>query len=103
MRSEVTVVFGPEQEFHIGLEGLSPMGHEEARHWLDDQFSALDCEPLRASGKVLIADKLLTVARAAGTEYFGNPAWAQTFARAALGATQKPFVKVDAAALSVGY
>lgn len=66
MHSEVSVRLAGNQEFRFDLEGAEPMGHEAGRRWLDDQFTALDCEPLRASGKVLLADKVLTVARAAG-------------------------------------
>lgn len=103
MRSEVTVEFAPGQEFHLGLDGVAPMGNEEARRWLDEQFVALDCEPLRATGKVLLADKVLAVARAAGTANFANAAWAQTFARAVQGALHKPVVRVDVASMTVGY
>ena len=35
------------------------MTSEEARRWLDEQFVANECEPLRATGKVLTADKVL--------------------------------------------
>ena len=66
MLSEVSVLLAGNQEFRFDLAGAEPMGHEAGRRWLDDQFTALDCEPLRASGKVLLADKVLTVARAAG-------------------------------------
>ncbi|WP_119155546.1 hypothetical protein [Caldimonas tepidiphila] len=103
MRSEVMVEFGPEEQFHLGLDGVAPMGSEEARRWLDEQFVALDCEPLRATGKVLLADKVLAVASAAGVENFANPAWAQAFARAVEGALQKPLVRVDVPGVTVAY
>lgn len=66
MSSELIVRFNPQQEWRIDLSRLEPMGMEEARRWLDDQFTAMECEPLRASGKVLLADKVLLVAQAAG-------------------------------------
>ena len=66
MQSEVSVRLADDQEFRFDLTSAEPMAHEAGRRWLDDQFTALDCEPLRASGKVLLADKVLTVAQAAG-------------------------------------
>src|SRR5256885_13859435 len=46
------------QEYRTDTSGLTPMSSDEGRHWLDQQFISMDCEPLRASGKVLLADKL---------------------------------------------
>ena len=73
MHSEVSVKLAANQEYRFDLEGAEPMAHEAGRRWLDDQFIALDCEPLRASGKVLLADKVLTVARAAGVALMQDP------------------------------
>ena len=103
MRSEVVVSFGAEQETRVKLEGLAPMSHEEARRWLDEQFLAFEGEPLRATGKVLIADKVLAIARAAGHARFADAAWSQDFARASAAALAKPVVRVDVSALSVAY
>ena len=56
MHSEVVVTLGPQQEFHLSLAGVDALDHEQARRWLDDEFMRLECEPLRASGKVLLAE-----------------------------------------------
>lgn len=103
MRSEVIVEFGPEEQFHLRLDGVAPMDNEQARRWLDEQFVALECEPLRATGKVLLADKVLAVAGAAGAPRFADAAWAQAFARAVEGALHKPLVRVDVAGRVMGY
>ena len=60
-------------------------------------------EPLRASGKVLLADKVLTVALAAGTALFNDPVWSRDFARAAGAALAKPVVRVDVPAMAVSF
>ena len=57
MHSEVSVQLTGNQEFRFDLEGQEHMTHEGGRRWLDDQFTALDCEPLRASGMVLLIEK----------------------------------------------
>ena len=103
MSSELIVRFNPQQEWRIDLSRLEPMGMEEARRWLDDEFTRLDCEPLRASGKVLLADKVLTVALAAGTALFNDPVWSRDFARAASAALAKPVVRVDVPAMAVSF
>ena len=54
MRKEVIVSFAPGREVEIALHADTPaMAVDDARRWLDEQFVANDCEPLRASGKVL--------------------------------------------------
>ena len=102
MRSEVNVVVQG-QNFSFSLEGVAPLDNAAAREWLDAQFVALECEPLRASGKLLLADKVVVVAREAGVTHFSDAAWGAAFAAAASAALGKPRVQVDADALSVTY
>ena len=102
MQSEVLVTLSPGQEFRLSTEGPT-LSNEQARRWLDDEFTRLDCEPLRASGKVLLADKVLTVALAAGTSLFNDPVWSRDFARAASAALAKPVVRVDVPAMAVSF
>lgn len=103
MNSQVSVRLDSNQEFRFDLAGAEPMGHEEGRRWLDDQFTALDCEPLRASGKVLLADKVLTVARAAGAPLMADAEWSRNFARAASAALAKTVVRVDVPGMAVTF
>ena len=70
MRSQVTVTWGEPATYRIDLEEVQPMPHDLARSWLDEQFTFLGCEPIRPTGKVLTADKLLGVAEAVGEERF---------------------------------
>ena len=82
------------------------MPHEQARVWLDEQFTAFQCEPIRLTGKVLTADKVLCVAQAAGEARFRDAehqSWAQAFARAASSALAKPVITVDLQSQAVGY
>ena len=103
MHNEVSVRLAGDQEFRFDLQGADPMEHEAARRWLDEQFTTLDCEPLRASGKVLLADKVLTVAQAAGTRLLADPAWSRDFARAACAALARPVVRVDVPSMAVSF
>jgi hypothetical protein len=102
MTIEVSVRFAPGREF-----SLSPrhrIGSDEARRWLDEQFVALGAEPMRASGKVLIADKVLAVAAAAGAGLFeSDAAWADRYAASVVAALGRDVVRVEADAGMVTY
>lgn len=96
MRHEVFVRYPGELEFELPVAAADAMPPEAARRWLDEQFVVNECEPLRASGKVLTADKLLAIASAVGPARFeSDGAWAADFARAALAALGRTMVRVD--------
>ena len=103
MRSEVTVTFKHQPRVQIDLHEAQPMPSESARRWLDEQFTQMGCEPLRPTGKLLTADKVLVVAEAAGPAKFADAQWAQEFARAATAALGKPLVNIDITSLSISY
>ena len=103
MSSELIVRFNPQQEWRIDLSRLEPMGMEEARRWLDAHFAAMECEPLRASGKVLLADKVLLVAQAAGPRRLDDADWRTAYARATHAILVKPMITIDVAAMAVTY
>lgn len=106
MRSQVIVKWADPSVYRFDLEEVQPMPHDQARAWLDEQFTVLQCEPIRLTGKVLTADKVLCVAQAAGEERFRDAVhqdWALAYARAASAALAKPVVTVDLPAQTVGY
>jgi hypothetical protein len=106
MRSQFTVTWGPTATYHIDLEEVQPMPHDLARQWLDEQFTFLGCEPIRHTGKVLTADKVLCVAQAVGEERFRDAShrpWALAFAKAASAALAKPVVTVDVPGKTLSY
>lgn len=103
MRSEVTVTFKGSAPVRMDLDKLQPMPHDAARAWFDRQFTDLGCDPLRPTGKVLAADKVVVVAQAAGPARFAEEKWAQEFARATSAALGKPVVHVDVPSLSISY
>lgn len=106
MRSQVTVTWGGPATYTFDLDEVQPMPHDQARAWLDEQFVAFQCEPLRLTGKVLTADKVVSVAQAAGEERFREAEykeWALTFVRAASAALAKPTITIDVPALTIGY
>ena len=103
MRSQLVVLFDKSVEFQFNLGESQPMAHDAARAWLDAQFTALDCEPLRASGKVLTADKVLRVTEAAGPALFADEKWAADYVSAVQAALAKPMIRVDVPAMAITY
>lgn len=103
MRSEVSVKFDAGTEFRFDLEEVQPMPHDVARWWLDDQFNRLGCDPMRPTGKLLLADRVICVARAAGAEMFADGKFLGEFARASSAALAKPVVRVDVPSMTVSY
>ena len=104
MRQAVIVQFTSQDAQEIDLHAHeAPLPADAARRWLDDQFLAHDCEPLRPTGKVLTADKVLVVAQAAGARLLGDAAWGGEFARATSAALAKPVVTVDLSTMSISF
>jgi len=103
MDARITVIFESGSPFEIALDGAEVLSFEASRRWLDEQFVRFECEPLRGSGKVLIADKLIQVAAADGPAGFADAAWALDYGRAVSGALSKALVKVDVARQAVSY
>lgn len=103
MRSEVRVLLADDQEFSFHPEGAPAMSPDTARGWLDAQFVQLGCAPLRPTGKVLLADKVLVVAQSAGPSLLGDSAWGADFARAVTAALGKPVVRIQVPAMTVSY
>ena len=96
MRQEVFVRFAQGSEFMLPVGSADGMTSEEARRWLDEQFVANECEPVRATGKVLTADKVLALAGAVGAARFeSDHDWAADYARATLAALGRTVVRVD--------
>jgi hypothetical protein len=103
MQARITVLFDTGAPVDLQLDGAEVLSFEAARRWLDEQFVRLECEPLRGSGKVLFADKLIQVAAAAGPQGFADAAWALDYARAAAGALSKALIKIDVPRQAVSY
>jgi hypothetical protein len=103
MDARITIVFETGAPVELQLDGAEVLGFEAARRWLDEAFVRLECEPLRGTGKVLLADKLIQIAAAAGPAGFADAAWALDYARAAAGALSKALIKVDVPRQAVSY
>ena len=88
----------------LGYAYAQPFRPRQAyRHTLEDSIY-LHPEALgHGWGKVLLADKVLCVARDAGPEAFQNSDWAQAFAQATVTALGRAVVRIDVASMTVAY
>lgn len=102
----VIVSFGPDVEFEyrIPVAELAGQSAEAARQWFDREFIALECDVPSPIGKVLIADRVLSVAKYAGAQRFREHRdWADEFARNAAVMLNRDLVRVDVPNYTVGY
>ena len=56
-----------------------------------------------ASGKLLLADKVLVVAQAAGARLLSEAAWGAAFARATHAVLDKPVIVIDLSLMTISY
>ncbi len=103
MQKQISVMLPKGVEFTFHVPEGEPLAHDAARAWLDQQFIELECEPLRASGKVLTADKVLVVTQAAGAFLLGNASWAAEYVAAVSSALDKPMIQVDVPSMAITY
>lgn len=106
MQQLVTVSFGParEYEFRFSSTGVAGQGPDAARQWFEREFVALECDLPTPIGKVLLADRILSVAKYAGERRFKEDhAWAEQFAKNAAAVLDRDAVRVDVANYTLGY
>lgn len=102
MRPTVRISFGPAEVIATLPENDRRWAADEGRRWLDEKFTAYQCEPLRAMGKVLTGDKLLALAAEIGHDALAaDEALRLDYARAALAALGREQAHVDVGARSV--
>ncbi|MGE5386422.1 MAG: hypothetical protein ACM3SV_11120 [Betaproteobacteria bacterium] len=105
MDYHVIVSFNKDKQYEYKF-GTSTIGatQEGARQWFNQQFETLGCDVVTPTGKVLIVDRILSVAKYAGEERFKtDPAWSETFAKNAAMILGRDVIRVDVAAYAIGY
>ena len=103
---QVIVSFGAGQEFELKLSAAdrAAQTREAARDWFDREFIALECDVASPIGKVLSADRVLSVAKYSGARRFTEQAqWAHEYAVNAAALLNADLVRVDVANYSIGY
>jgi hypothetical protein len=102
---QILVSFGGAKQysFHLAEADIAAVPSSDAQRWLDDEWTRLGCEPVRPTGKVLLLDKVLSLAREAGERHFAdNDAWARSYVRNVARLVVRPLIVVDVAENRVG-
>jgi hypothetical protein len=97
MNAQVSIRFGPDLTIELSVPFTSDAtAQERAREWLDRTYEQFGCEPTRPTGKVLLLDKILCIADAAGEKHFQqNSEWGKSYAQAVSSALDRTGVQVD--------
>ncbi len=106
MLYQVVVCFGKDRRYpyQFSEQELAGSSPDEARRWFDKEYSDLKCEPSNPMGKVLIIDKILSIARSGGEQRFiDDKTWATQFARYTSLALGRDMISVDVEAYRIGY
>jgi hypothetical protein len=106
MLHHVIVSFGDnrEYEYKVSAADVAGISAQDARDWLEREFAALECDLPNPIGKVLLADRVLSVAKYAGERRFKeHTQWAEQFARCAAVALGREVIRIDVANYTVGY
>lgn len=103
MRCDVTFIFSSDQRLESQLN-IDPAteNREKAQQWFAEKWEELECEPLRASGKVLVLDRILGVTDALGYPYLrGHREAMDTLATQCVAALGSSRIIVDLPGLTV--
>lgn len=105
MQYHVVVYFGKDKQFDYKFSANSiGASSDEARQWFDREFQALGCNVVTPTGKVLIVDRILSVAKYAGEERFLEQAtWGEQFAKYVAQILGRDVIRVDVANYAIGY
>jgi hypothetical protein len=106
VQHHVIVSFGEERQFDFRLStsGKDGQATDDARQWFEREFVALECDLPTPIGKVLLADRILSVAKYAGERRFKEDrGWAEQFAKNAATLLGRDLVRVDVANYTLGY
>jgi len=106
MHQNVIVSFGDDKRFEYKLtpDDVAGVTADQARGWFDREFEELECDVPTPMGKVLLVDRILSVARYSGEQRFrDHPDWAKQFARHAAVMTGREVLRVDVEKYTIDY
>jgi hypothetical protein len=101
---KVSFAKGRDYEFQFSDADLIGLTAEQARRWIENEYTTLECEVASPMGKVLVIDKILSVAKYGGEQRFiDGKDWARSFCRSVALALGRDTVRVDVAEFVIGY
>jgi hypothetical protein len=106
MACHVTVVFadGERLEYDIADAEIARYSHDSAHEWLGREFEEAGCVPSNPVGKLLAADKIITLAKSRSRLTFENSTpWLRDYLAATAAVLDRSMVTIDLGNHTLGY
>ena len=106
MSCRITILFndGQKLEAQVTDADLARFTHGSAHEWLGREFEEAGCVPNNPMGKLLAADKIITLAKSRTRAVFesGSP-WVRDYLAATAAVLERPMVTINLAEHTLGY
>jgi len=106
MACHLSVVFadGEQLDYELSDTDVGGMDVAAAQDWLDREYEAAGCVPSNPVGKLLMADKIVSLAKSQSRRAFSPPsAWVKDFLRATAVALERPLIRIDVGQHTLGF
>jgi hypothetical protein len=106
MGCHLTIVFadGERIDYELSDAEIGGMDARAAHAWLDREYEGAGCVPSNPVGKLLIADKIVSLAKSQSRRAFDPPSpWVKDFLRATAAALARPLITIDFGQQTLGY
>ena len=106
MPCRITLLFsdGQEMETLVTDAEIARYTHSSAHEWLGREFEEAGCVPSNPMGKLLAADKIITLAKSrTRTVFESNSPWVRDYLAATAAALGRPVVNINLVDHTLGF
>jgi hypothetical protein len=95
---------GQEVDAEVTDTEIAQFTHDSAHQWLGREFEEAGCVPSNPMGKLLAADKIVTLAKSRTRAVFeSNSPWVRNYLAATAAVLERPMVTINLADHTLGY
>jgi hypothetical protein len=106
MSCRIKILFndGQEVDAEVSDAEIARFDHHSAHQWLGREFDEAGCVPSNPMGKLLAADKIVTLAKSRTRAVFeSDSTWVRDYFAATAAALDRPMVTINLADNTLGY
>lgn len=106
MPCRITLLFsdGQEMETLVTDAEIARFDHDSAHQWLGHEFEESGCVPSNPMGKLLAADKIITLAKSRTRAVFESDSpWVRSYLAATAAALGRPVVNINLVEHTLGF
>lgn len=106
MACHLSIIFadGVQVDYQLSDADIVAVDGQVAHAWLDREYEAAGCVPNNPVGKLLMADKILGLAKSQSQRSFDPPSpWVKDFLRASAAALARPVITIDIGRYTLGF